>query len=208
MKITKYGHCCLLIEDKGVRIITDPGVYSTGFEDLTDIDLILISHEHADHIHTDSLKKLLTLNPNAQVVTNLSVGELLKNAEMLFKTVENGQSYTYKDVLIESFDAPHALVHKSIPQVQNTAYFISERLFYPGDAFINPSKPVEILALPVAGPWLKLSDAIDYGLEINPKHCFPVHDGNLKEAGTAHALPGKVLGQAGIKFVVLEEGPQ
>ncbi|MBI2052837.1 MAG: MBL fold metallo-hydrolase, partial [Candidatus Ryanbacteria bacterium] len=29
MKITKFGHCCLLIKENGVRILTDPGTYST-----------------------------------------------------------------------------------------------------------------------------------------------------------------------------------
>jgi len=28
MKITKLGHCCLLIETKGKRVLTDPGSYT------------------------------------------------------------------------------------------------------------------------------------------------------------------------------------
>ncbi|MCX6731840.1 MAG: hypothetical protein NTX55_02540, partial [Candidatus Parcubacteria bacterium] len=83
-------------------------------------------------------------------------------------------------------------------------YFIANRLFYPGDAFTNPRKQVEILALPVAGPWTRLLDAIDYALEIKPKTCFPVHDGILKSPGTTNRIPPQVLGPKGIKFNILE----
>lgn len=49
MKITKFGHCCLLIEENGVRILTDPGTYSTQQSEVKNIDFVLITHEHADH---------------------------------------------------------------------------------------------------------------------------------------------------------------
>ncbi len=95
-------------------------------------------------------------------------------------------------------------LHASILPIQNTGYFISNKLFYPGDTFVNPGKQVEILALPVAGPWLKLPEAIDYALEISPKICFPVHDGILRSPGSAHLIPPKVLETKGIKFEILE----
>ena len=65
---------------------------------------------------------------------------------------------------------------------------------------------MEILALPVAGPWLKLSEAIDYAKEINPKVCFPVHESILKEPGATHRIPPMILEPLGIKFQVIEEG--
>jgi len=67
---------------------------------------------------------------------------------------------------------------------------------------------VEILALPVAGPWMKISEAIDYALEIKPKVVFPVHDGALKILGPAHRVPSTILPEHGIKFVIIEEGKE
>ncbi len=149
MKITKFGHCCLLIEEQGIRILTDPGTYSTQQDEVKSINVILITHEHADHFHIESLKKVLKNNPQAKIITNRSVGALLEKEGIVFNIVEDGESYSGKDVLIEGFGKEHALMHTSVPPIQNTGYFIANKLFYPGDAFTNPGKPVEILALPV-----------------------------------------------------------
>ena len=59
MKITKFGHCCLLIETKGKRVLTDPGSYTVeAHSKITDIDYLLFTHEHQDHYHLESLKVL------------------------------------------------------------------------------------------------------------------------------------------------------
>ena len=50
MKITKFGHSCLLVEENGVRILFDPGSYSTAQNDVKNIDVVLITHEHSDHV--------------------------------------------------------------------------------------------------------------------------------------------------------------
>jgi L-ascorbate metabolism protein UlaG (beta-lactamase superfamily) len=63
MKITKFGQCCLLIEVAGKRVLTDPGVFSTTQNDLTNLDLILITHEHGDHLHSESLQAILEKKP-------------------------------------------------------------------------------------------------------------------------------------------------
>ena len=204
MKITKFGHCCLLIEENGVRILTDPGTYSMQQSEVKNIDFVLITHEHADHLHIESLQALLKNNPQAKVITNKSVGALLEKENIAFSIVEDGQNSDANGVLIEGFGKDHALMHTSIPPIQNTGYFIADKLFYPGDAFTNPGKQVEVLALPVAGPWMRLLEAIDYAVEVKPKICFPVHEGILKQPGSTHAIPPKVLESEGIKFMVME----
>lgn len=204
MKITKFGHCCLLIEENGIRILTDPGTYSTQQNEVKNIDFVLITHEHADHFHVDSLRTVLKNNPQAKIITNKSVGLLLEKGVLAFSAVEDGQSYDANGVLIEGFGKEHAPMHASILPIQNTGYFIANKFFYPGDSFTNPGKLVEILALPVAGPWMKLPEAIDYAIEMKPKICFPVHDGILKTPGSTHTIPAKILEPLGIKFVIPE----
>lgn len=208
MKITKYGHCCLLIEEKGLRILTDPGNYTTAQSEVKKIDAILITHEHIDHLHIPSLKDCLKNNPKARIITNKGVAKMLDAEGIKYELVEDGQNVKIKDVLIEGFGKFHAEMHKTLPLSGNTGYFISNRLFYPGDALYNPKKSVEILALPVAGPWIKISEAIDYALEIKPKIAFPVHDAGLKSFGSAHFMPQRILTQKGINFMAMEEGKE
>lgn len=208
MKITKLGHCCLVIEVNGLRIMTDPGNYSTLQSNEQNIDLILITHEHPDHLHVESLQQVLKNNPNAKIITNSAVKNILLENNLTSDLLENGQQIDFKGIKLEAFGEKHASMLPYAPQVENTGYLIAETFFYPGDAFTNPNKPVEILALPVVGPWLKLGEAIDYAKLLKPKVCFPVHDGMLKFFGPVYALPEKVLSESGIYFKVLELGQE
>ncbi|MFA4818239.1 MAG: MBL fold metallo-hydrolase [Patescibacteria group bacterium] len=203
MKITKFGHCCLLIEENGLKILTDPGDYTTEQNLVTGIDIILITHEHGDHLHIPSLKAVLQNNPQAKIITNHSVGLLLDKERVPYVVVENGQSATEKGVLVEGVGIKHHLIHPIIPIIDNTGYFIANRFFYPGDALTVPNKPVEILAFPITAPWLDIMEALDYVQQVKPQSCFPVHDGNLKAVGHAYkVIPDKVLTPLGIRYLL------
>lgn len=206
MQITKFGHCCLLIEENNLRILTDPGDFTTEQNQLKDLDIILITHEHADHLHVESLKQVIANNPTAQVITNTAVGAILDSENIEFTLLSNGESKKIKESVIEAFESPHALLHSTLPQILNTGFFINNKLFYPGDSYIDPGKSIGTLALPVAGPWAKISDVVDYALTLKPKRAFPVHDGGLKIAGGNHKVPEIVLNKAGIEFFVPELG--
>jgi len=206
MKITKLGHCCLIIEEAGVRIMTDPGAYSTLQNEEKKIDYIFITHEHQDHFHIESLKMVLKNNPKAKIVTNKAVGKLLDAEKISYEILEHGGTKEFSGVHVEGHGEKHAVVYENLGQVQNTGYFFAKRLFYPGDAFHNPKKPVEILALPVAGPWLKISEVIEYAKLLKPKVCFPVHDATLNQFGLfIHKMLPMIFSPLGIGFEVLEE---
>ncbi len=211
MKITKLGHCCLLIEERGKRILTDPGNYSTAQNELKEIDIILITHEHADHCHTESLKAVLKNNPQAKVITNNGVHELLRKHEIApssLTILTDGMEEAVEHILFEAMGKEHAEIYTSIKKVENTGYLVNERLFYPGDAFTVPGKQVEILALPVAGPWVKISEALQYAKTVKPRYAFPVHDGMIipPSVGFLHSLPKQELAKDGIAFIPLRPG--
>ncbi len=206
MKITKLGHCCLLIEENNLKILTDPGSFTTAQNDLAGIDILLITHEHWDHLHVDSVKQIIKNNPQVKIFTNKGVGIILDEEKIPYELLEHGQATEYKGINLEGFGEKHAFIYSTVPEVVNTGYFIAGRFYYPGDALTDPGKEVEILALPVAGPWIKLSEAIDYARMINPKKAFPVHDGILKITGPFHLQPQKALAQENIEFIIPEEG--
>lgn len=206
MKVTKIGHCCLLIEVFGKTLLTDPGNYSDAQNRVKGIDIILITHEHQDHIHVDSLRAVLKNNPQAVVVTNKAVATLLDEAKIAYVLIADGERKQFDNLTVQALEAEHAEMHSEWPRVLNSGFFIADQLFYPGDALIDPQRPVEILALPVAGPWIKIGEAIEYALRIKPRFVFPVHDAILKQPGVAHRLPATILPNHGINFTVIADG--
>lgn len=181
MRITKLGHCCLLIEEQGVRIMTDPGSFTIDAQRaVTGIDAILITHEHADHFHLESVEALLAVNPGAVVITNTGVGRLLAEKGIAYTRVGEGEHTSVRGISVEGFGHEHATIYADMGQVENTGYLIAGRLYVPGDAFHAPGRPVDVLALPVAGPWVRIGDAVEFARAVKPRVAFGVHDGMIQ----------------------------
>jgi L-ascorbate metabolism protein UlaG (beta-lactamase superfamily) len=208
MKITKIGHCCLVVEEQGVTLLTDPGEWSRGQNDVVNIDAVLITHEHADHLHLESLRNVLSNNPNARIITNSGVGAILAREDIAHEIVGEAEKTDVRGVLIEGFGTAHAIIYDSVPPIENTGYFIADKLFYPGDSLHSPGRRPEILALAVGGPWLKIGEAIQYAKDLNPRIAFPVHDAMFNDVGRTlhHRLPALYLEKTGIQFVPMTEG--
>ena len=180
MNITKIGHCALVLEHNGTRLLTDPGSFTTeAQEKVTGLDAIVITHEHQDHFHIDSVSKLLQSNPGVQIFSNASVAKILKEKGIECTIVGDGQSSEVKGVSIEGFGKDHAPIYESMGLVENTGYMIGGTFYFPGDNFHNPGKAVAVLALPVAGPWMKMSEAVNFAKEIKANKAFGVHDGMI-----------------------------
>jgi len=194
------------------RIMTDPGGWTTGQVEERNIDIILITHEHGDHLHTESLKQVLENNPYVVIGCNESVGKILEKECIAFQNISNiGDGVNLHNICgleIETHEGKHGEIYKEIGQVQNTGFFLEKRLFYPGDSFINPGKPVEILAAPVYGPWVTIRNCVDYIKNVKPKNCFNVHDAMIipSRGGRIYSLAPEVLKEDGISFVYLKDG--
>ncbi len=190
--------------------MTDPSNFKYGGDSVMQRGLssILITHAHADHLHIETLQEVLKNNPDAIVISNTSVGKLLAEAGIGFARVENGESFMLGDICIKGFGDTHAQIYEDYGQVQNTGYMVDD-LCYPGDSFSLPHVSVDILALPVFGPWMKMSDAIDYAKTLKPRVVFPVHDAPLKPFATfIYSIPEHFLSNVGIEFKKLEIGTE
>lgn len=205
MTITKIGHCCLVINIDGRIVVTDPGSFTAEALLPAHIDIILITHEHADHVHVPTVRGVIERLPKVVVVSNGSVASLLAVEGIVARVVEGAERALIAGVYLEAFDAPHAEIFEQVGQVQNTGYFIGERLFYPGDSYAEPGKSVEILALPVGGPWCKMADTLRYAIRVSPKEAFPVHDAieRVDRLTVSHGLAARILADHKIAFTPL-----
>jgi L-ascorbate metabolism protein UlaG (beta-lactamase superfamily) len=206
MKITKISHCCLVIEEGGKTVLTDPGTFSTEQNDVRGIDAVIITHEHGDHFHIESVKQIIANNPEVKIIANSSVGKLLDQENIPHEVVDGTTATEVAGIKIEALDGKHEEIFEELGQVQNTGYFIADKLFYPGDSFKEPGRSIEILALPVAGPWCKMADALRYAIKVKPTKAFPVHDAVLRNPEMMHPYVGKVLEGNGIEFAPLRDG--
>ena len=206
MKITKYGHACLLIEDNGTKILIDPGAYSNGFEELTGLDAILITHVHPDHIDQDRFAELVHANPQALLYGDEDTVAELAKRDITIKVSKDGDIFEVRDVKVEVIGLLHAVIHPSWGQAKNVGYKIAERFFYPGDALTLPEGGIEILAIPAAAPWSKISETVEYLMEVKPQFVIPVHDGILSRPSLYSQMIGGFAEQVGAEMIVPEHG--
>lgn len=201
MRISKFGHACLLVEEGGARILIDPGVFSKGFEDLVELDAILITHQHRDHMAPDNIKALLETNEGAKVYADAGSAELLQKAGVDTQTVKAGDALDVEGVTVTVVGEEHAVIHPDIPGIPNVGYLIAEAFFYPGDSFTEPGRSVDVLAVPLGAPWMKASEMVDYVRAVKPRVAIPVHDAVLAMPEMHVGMIERLVPGAEVRFV-------
>jgi L-ascorbate metabolism protein UlaG (beta-lactamase superfamily) len=175
MNITKYPQSCLLIEQKSSRILIDPGsfVYEKySVTDLGKIDLILITHEHFDHLDTSLISELYKMQ-RPEIWANASVAKLIPN--YISKIIDKDGCFNFKDIKIQTINIPHMALPTGEPEPENTAYIIDDILFHPGDGVGRPAGSINTMALPLAGPDISPKGVVDFVKLVKPKAVIPVH---------------------------------
>ncbi|AUG76591.1 MBL fold metallo-hydrolase [Kitasatospora sp. MMS16-BH015] len=194
MRLTKYGHACVRIEHGGATVVIDPGAFSAE-EALAGADAVLITHEHFDHFVADRLQAAAAAHPGLRIWTNQAVAAQLDGLGSRLKVVGEGDAFEVEGLGVTVHGEWHAVIHPEIPRVTNIGFLLDGRVFHPGDALTVPPVPVETLLLPVAGPWAKLSELIDYTREVGAGQALAVHEAVLSEVG--QMVTDRMLGEAG-----------
>lgn len=181
MKLTHLGHACLLVETDHARLLIDPGTMST-FDDVRDLDAVLVTHQHGDHVDVSRLGALLAANPSARLVVDPDSVGAVDGLPADHTVGQVGDRLTFGATSVEVTGGLHAAVYGDIPGCTNSAYLIDDgALLHPGDSFFVPDREIDVLAVAVDGPWLKLSEAVDYVQAVAPRVAVPIHEGETTD---------------------------
>lgn len=177
MKIIKFSHACIRLEDAGRALVIDPGEWAEP-QALAGADAILVTHEHADHIDTARLAEagLPVFAPDGADITGIEVTR-----------VTSGQRFEAAGFDITAVGSRHAFIYGGVPDCPNLGYVVDGRIYHPGDALFVPDQAIETLFAPAQGSWMKLVEAIDFVKAVQPQRTVQIHDAGLSEYGKAGA---------------------
>lgn len=184
MEITRFGHAAILVEAADTRVLIDPGGFSTdeAFQ-LEDLDAIIVTHQHADHLDINRAPGLLARNSDAlllcdpETASQVTFGTWQVNAD--------GQQTAVKGLTVRGVGSTHAEIVPQIARIANVGVLIGAEgeptLFHPGDTYEYSPDGVDVLALPLGAPWGKISETVDFARRVAPAALFPVHDATIAE---------------------------
>ncbi|MBF6099645.1 MBL fold metallo-hydrolase [Nocardia cyriacigeorgica] len=207
MRIAHFGHSCILVELHGRRILFDPGTFAHGFEGLTGLDAIAITHQHPDHIDPNRIDALIDANPDARLFSDPQTAQQRGGR---WEAVHAGNVIDLDGLRITGGGGRHAVIHPELPVIDNTVFQLGTpddpaQLVHPGDSLWVPPTPVGVLALPAVAPWMKISEAVDYLRSVAPRTAIPIHYGIIApEAQGIYFGRLSEMGPADTEFRVIE----
>lgn len=207
MKISKYLHSCLVFESEGYRLLFDPGKFSFAEgrvkpEMFSNVNAILITHIHPDHLDVDALKEIVKLS-GAPVYTNEQVGEALNKAG-INNTVWTDGEYKLGPFQLKAFAIQHEpLLDSPIPQM--TGFIINGKVLHPVDSMeeaLLRHEGIELLLMVTMAPFTTELRVAAFADRLQPKQILPVHDGYARDffVDQRHAVYKKHFEAQEIRF--------
>jgi L-ascorbate metabolism protein UlaG (beta-lactamase superfamily) len=176
------GHGTLMFGFQNKVIHVDPWNKLTDYKNLPKADIILITHQHADHLDTAAIKSIM--KKNTKIIMNGAVFEILKKGMVM----KNGDKRTVEGIVIEAVPAYNTTSDRLNfhPEGRDNGYVLTigkKRIYIAGDTENIPEmanlKNIDIAFLPMNQPYTmtpeQIADATD---RFNPKILYPYHYGD------------------------------
>lgn len=182
--IKPLNHATFVMSWQGKMLYVDPVGGAERFEGLPAPDLILITHEHKDHLNADTLKAID--NGSAPLVTPQSVHDQLPEELAKRTTVmNNGDSTTVAGIPLQAIPAynttPERL--KYHPKGRDNGYILTlgdQRVYIAGDTEDTPEmralSDVDVAFVPMNLPFtMTVEQAASAVREFKPGIVYPYH---------------------------------
>jgi L-ascorbate metabolism protein UlaG (beta-lactamase superfamily) len=189
LKITFVGHASLIFSFNNKIFHVDPFSSLADYATLPKADVILITHQHPDHLDPTAINKIRTKETTV-VLTGTVAGQLPGGMVM-----KNGDVKIIEGVTIEAVPA-YNIVHKSDtgelfhPKGVGNGYvmaFGDKRVYVAGDTENIPEmaglKNIDIAFLPMNLPYTMTPEMTAAGAKmVQPKILYPYHYGTTDTA--------------------------
>jgi len=184
LRITFIGHGTLMFNFKGKVIHVDPVGREADYTKMPKADLILVTHEHGDHLDTKVINMLR--KDGTQIVLTKACAEKVAGGIVM----QNGDVRTVLGLKIEAVPA-YNIVHMRSgrtpfhPKGQGNGYVITfgdKRVYVAGDTENTPKmkrlKKIDVAFLPMNLPYTMTPQMVaDAAKAFKPKILYPYHYG-------------------------------
>ncbi len=189
LEITFIGHGTLMFTFQGRVIHVDPVGQYADYGKLPKANLILITHEHKDHLDPKTVEMLR--KPDTKIILTQAGADQAPGGMVM----KNGEVKTVAGLSIEAVPA-YNLVHKREsgepfhPKGKDNGYIITfggKRVYVAGDTENTPEmkalKGIDIAFLPMNLPYTMTPEMVaDAARAFQPKILYPYHFGKTDTA--------------------------
>lgn len=187
MRLTKFEHAFVTIEVEGATLVVDPGKFTASLPRLHNVVGVVLTHEHDDHTWGEHVASIRSQFGAVPVWGTAGAQAALATSGIDATVALPGDAVTVGPFDLEFYGGAHAIIHRTIPQIENLGVAVNSRFFYSGDSLVEPGQPVEVLAVPSSAPWLKASEMMDFVDAVRPRVSFATHDSLWTAPGAAMA---------------------
>ena len=190
LKVTCIGHGTLMFTHGGKVIHVDPVSAYADYSKLPKADVILVTHEHGDHLDAKAVQALST--DKTVVVASQSCAKALPAAIIM----ANGSTRTVSGFRIDAVPAYNVVNTRFHPKGNGNGYVITfgdRRVYVGGDTENIPEmkelKQIDVAFLPMNLPFTMTPEMAAVAAKaFRPKILYPYHFGSSDTAALVNLL--------------------